>query len=61
MGDAVKIIGQTLVESARRERFSDAAQREFAKFERLEFEFRKKDRKERADELQIPLENIKAN
>ena len=38
-----------------RERFMQAAQKEMAKFERHESEFRKKDREERAAELRIPL------
>jgi hypothetical protein len=40
----------------RRDRFCDAVQREFAKFERLELAFRKKDREERAAELHLPIE-----
>ena len=38
-----------------RERFMRAAEEEMAKFERWEMEFRKKDREERAAELQLPL------
>jgi hypothetical protein len=45
----------THVSATSRERFMKAAEKEMAKFERREMEFRKKDRKERAAELQIPL------
>ena len=38
-----------------REAFMRAVQKELAKFERQEIEFRKKDRQERAAELHIPL------
>ena len=38
---------------SRRDRFMRAAEKEFAKFERREIEFRKKDRQERAAELDI--------
>jgi hypothetical protein len=38
-----------------REAFMRAVQKELAKFERQEIEFRKKDRQERAVELHIPL------
>ena len=38
-----------------REVFMRAIQKELAKFERQEIEFRKKDRQERAAELHIPL------
>jgi hypothetical protein len=38
-----------------REHFMHAAKSELARFERHEIEFRKKDRQERAAELQIPL------
>jgi hypothetical protein len=38
-----------------RDRFMRAAEKEMAKFERREMEFRKEDRKERAAELRIPL------
>jgi hypothetical protein len=37
----------------------EAAQRQFAEFERRENEFRKKDRAERAAELRLPLEDQK--
>jgi hypothetical protein len=53
----MKMSKRNQVEAVRRQRLSDAAQQEFANFERLELEFRKRDRKERADELQLPLEN----
>jgi hypothetical protein len=38
-----------------REAFMRAIEKELAKFERREIEFRKKDREERATELHIPL------
>jgi hypothetical protein len=38
-----------------REAFMRTVERELAKFERQEIEFRKKDREERATELRIPL------
>lgn len=38
-----------------RERFIRAAEKEMAKFERREMEFRRKDRDERAAELHLPL------
>jgi hypothetical protein len=38
-----------------RDRFMRAVEREMAKFERWEMEFRKKDRNERAAELNLPL------
>jgi hypothetical protein len=41
--------------TASRDRFMKAAEKEMAKFERREMEFRKEDRKERAAELRIPL------
>ncbi len=40
-----------------RDRFLQAAEKEMAKFERQEIEFRKRDREERAAELRIPLRN----
>jgi hypothetical protein len=45
----------THMSATSRDRFIRAAEKEMAKFERREMEFRKKDRKERAAELQIPL------
>jgi hypothetical protein len=39
-----------------RDRFLKAAQKELAAFEQREHEFSKKERKERAAELQIPVE-----
>jgi hypothetical protein len=45
----------THMSAASRDRFIRAAENEMAKFERREMEFRKKDREERAAELQIPL------
>jgi hypothetical protein len=44
----------TQIAVTRRDRFLRAAENEMAKFERQEIEFRKKDREERAAELQIP-------
>jgi hypothetical protein len=44
----------------RRDRILEVAQKELAKFERRENEFRKKDREERAAELRLPVE-IKAH
>jgi hypothetical protein len=41
-----------------RDRFLEAAQKELAAFERREREFSKKERKERAAELQIPSDKI---
>jgi hypothetical protein len=45
----------TQIAATPRERFMHAAKSEMARFEREEIEFRKKDREERAAELQIPL------
>jgi hypothetical protein len=45
----------THMSATSRDRFIRAAEKEMAKFERREMEFRKKDREERAAELQIPL------
>jgi hypothetical protein len=42
-----------------RDRFLEAAQKELAAFERREREFSKKERKERAAELQIPADTIR--
>lgn len=42
----------------RRNRLLEMAQQELARFERKESEFRKKDRAERAAELQLPLNKI---
>jgi len=39
-----------------RDRFLQAAEKEMLDFERREIEFRKKERKERAAELQLPIE-----
>jgi hypothetical protein len=39
-----------------RDRFLEAAQKELAAFERREREFSKKERQERAAELQIPVQ-----
>ncbi|MEZ2142848.1 hypothetical protein AAE026_11105 [Bradyrhizobium sp. DN5] len=45
-------------DAARRNRLLEAAQQEMIKFERKENEFRKKDRAERAAELQLPLDKL---
>lgn len=45
----------TEIAATSRDRFMRAAEKEMAKFERREIEFRRKDRDERAAELQIPL------
>lgn len=45
----------------RRNPLLEAAQEEMRKFERRENEFRKKDREERAAELQLPLAEIKVH
>lgn len=42
----------------RRNRLLEAAREEMLKFERNENEFRKKERAERAAELQLPLDRI---
>jgi hypothetical protein len=42
----------------RRDNMLEAAQKELLKFERREIEFRRKDREERAAELQLPLREI---
>jgi hypothetical protein len=42
----------------RRNRLLEMAQQELARFERKESEFRKRDRAERAAELQLPLDKI---
>ena len=46
----------TQVAATARDRFMQAAQKEMAKFERQEIEFRKKDRQERAAELELPVQ-----
>ena len=46
-------------ETTRRNPLLEAAHEEMFKFERSENEFRKKDRSERASELQLPLDEIK--
>lgn len=45
-------------DSARRNRLLEAAQKELARFEQIEREFRKKDQAERAAELRLPLDKI---
>jgi hypothetical protein len=49
------MMGHTQIAVTSRDRFMQAAQKEMAKFERQEIEFRKQDRKERAAELQMPM------
>ncbi|WP_262048143.1 hypothetical protein [Bradyrhizobium sp. Bra78] len=46
------------LEMTPRDRLLEAAKEEMAAFERREIEFRKKDRKERAAALNLPLDNI---
>jgi len=48
----------TQIAAKLREVFMRAAEMEMGKFERQEIEFRKKDREERAAELDIPLKGI---
>jgi hypothetical protein len=48
-------MGYTRIAETSHERFMQPAQRELAKFERKENDFRKRDRRERAAELQISL------
>jgi len=48
-------------DATRRNRLLEAAHEEMVKFERKENEFRKKDRLERAAELQLPLDVIKVH
>ena len=48
--------GLTQLTTTTRERFLEAAQKELAAFERREREFSKKERQERAAELQIPVQ-----
>ncbi|WFU83766.1 hypothetical protein QA645_13765 [Bradyrhizobium sp. CIAT3101] len=45
-------------DSDRRNRLLEAAQKEFARFEQTETEFRKRDQAERAAELRLPLDKI---
>ena len=45
----------------RRKPLPEAAHEEMVKFERKENEFRKRDREERAAELQLPLNEIKVH
>ena len=47
--------GNIQSEPTPRDRFLEAARKEFAAFERKENEFRKKLREERAAELQLPV------
>ena len=49
------MIEYTWVAVTPRDRFLQAAEKELAKFERQEIEFRKKDREDRAAELRIHL------
>jgi hypothetical protein len=45
----------------RQDRHLEAAQKELSNFERQELEFRKKDRRERAAEIGLPLEKIESH
>lgn len=48
--------GHIQVEPKSRDRFLEAAQKEFDAFERREREFRKMERQERAAQLQLPAD-----
>jgi hypothetical protein len=48
----------TLLAITPRDRFLQAAEKEFVAFERRELEFLKRDREERAAKLQVPLDKI---
>ena len=50
--------GHTQLAITPRDRFLEAAQKELIAFERREREFSKKERQERAAQLQIPLDRI---
>jgi hypothetical protein len=50
--------GHTQLAITPRDRFLAAAQKELAAFEEREREFSKKERKERAAQLQIPVERV---
>ncbi|MGE9007866.1 hypothetical protein ACO2JO_04755 [Leptospira interrogans] len=50
--------GHTQLAITPRDRFLKAAQKELAAFEQREREFSKKERKERAAAMQMPVENI---
>jgi hypothetical protein len=50
--------GRTQLAITPRDRFLQAAQKEVAAFEERERQFSKKERKERAAELQIPVERV---
>jgi hypothetical protein len=50
--------GHTQLAITPRDRFLEAAQKELAAFEKREREFSKKERQERAAELQMPIERI---
>jgi hypothetical protein len=52
---------RTQVRQSPRAYFAEAAKKEMLAFERREVEFRKRDRRERAMELQLPLDNISVN
>ncbi|MBR1196592.1 hypothetical protein JQ634_25920 [Bradyrhizobium sp. AUGA SZCCT0240] len=51
--------GHTQLAITPRDRFLEAAQKELAAFEQREREFSKKERKERAAAMQMPVENIR--
>jgi hypothetical protein len=50
--------GHTQLAITPRDRFLQAAQKEVAAFEERDRQFSKKERKERAAELQIPVERV---
>ena len=52
--------GHTQLAVTPRDRFLQAAEKEFIAFERREREFLKKDREERAARLQLPFDKIAA-
>ena len=53
------MVGHTQLGMTARDRFLEAARKELDAFERREREFSKKERHERAAELQIPAETIR--
>ncbi len=54
--DEVVMTGQSQLAITPRDRYLQAAQQELIRFEERENEFRKRVRKERAAELQLPVE-----
>jgi hypothetical protein len=57
----LRMTGHTRLAITPRERFLRAAQNELAAFEKREREFSKKERQERAAELQLPAKAIELN